>query len=777
MLRASAALLQFTAIYESSPDLTAKAPYAFFLELDEVGILLDCGWDEDFSVSYLEKLKPYAERADAVLLSSPQLNACGALPYVLAHLKPNAFVGAATSTTKVGLHGLLNPFLYQYPGTAEFAVGHETYLLSVDSIYSAFRSVREPFGNKVVIPAKNSPIECCLHFASRMLGGYAWTIHYQIDEILYCPDYSTKASYSLKRFDVPTSPNIALIDTSSAEMKEAPRVNYEDQLQSLFKEVQHTLRSGCDVLIPVDAAGRGIEILNIFTHLLQERGGGRYKIVFAAVQANELLDKAATMTEAFQDGIILSESGLFSSVLRCQTASEVLLIEGPKLCIADGASLTYGVAAELLTYFLPLNSEGGQNLVIFPEKPIKDTNASSIINSVPDEMLTCSIRFRSALSREELEEYYLQVEEDVREKMHQHESSGLVTVNEAEDDDDDESPAAVESSAPQTSSSDAVTEGLYTTHSFKQSSKPPKHLQFAVLVQPTLLQQPNHSLDVSYGIPISDEEVVLMRKLGITKIISDAGPEELVLSNDAQREANLPSKISTQNLSLKREAKVLLSDLSGVSDGFSAAKGFFKANLSFAKKVVCLRGSTESFQLMSHLCRSEKTMKCGECVYFAQRDMSVKLDTSIFSYSVRLDSALEQQIPKSMKRVRESNSSGDWEIGWVDGCITSSRASNTSDFTLTAVTDPEGSAAYRKSEKLDRGSFFVGNVSLTSIRDATRRTSELNSELFQKAPLLVFEDGVCVRKSADGSVTIASLPTTSFFDVRQSIYNQFDQVI
>lgn len=872
MLRASAALLQLTSIYDNEKDLApSHAPYAFFLELDELSILLDCGWDSNFTTDYLSKLRPYAQRADAVLLSSPHVNACGALPFVLKHLKPQAFVFAAASTTKIGLHGLLHPFLYNFPNSCTFVVDGENFEMTVDSIYSAFRSIREPFGGKVVLPSKNpSPVECLMHFTSRMLGGYAWTIKYQIDEIFYCPDYSIHRSLLLKPFLIPSSPNIVFLESFSAERKDtrdASKKKEEEDLQELFKQIQYTLRSGSDVLIPVDVPGRGMEILSIVVHLLQERGGDKYKVVLGSIQAKEVMDKACTMTEALQDGVILQENGLFSSVIPCKSAEEVRAVGGPKVCVADGASMNSGIAGELLLDFLTQNADGGINLIVFTDRPSPGSNAFKVYSSMQNEILQYELTRRCSLNREELEEYYVKLEREVEERRKKLQEENTIAVDadalsdEEEEEEIDDSDRNILKTADLSlshgktgpSSTAGVAEemkkgsglidaeqdlsvphpALFTfPHALKQKKQ--KHLHFAVLASTLSLYEDTGKTDISYGIPIGEEEELLMKKIGSgkTSIIRDEGPERLQLVNDAQTEANLPSKICVESFSLPRECKIHFTDLSGYPESIHEVRSLLKSKFTFAKKIVCLRGNVSNYQLLSRICRGEKSIKCGENVYYPHFDVPVKLDTPIYSFTVRLDSRLEQQLPRSLKRVRESHSRGDWEVGWVDGTIYSlynsdsdknalhhrSTAGNgssdgsaavghpssgysrlegsevarstaasanpietsvlqKSDLVLTSVSNEqvEACVAHCHDEVMERGSFFVGNLELNRLRDATKR--DLQSDFYQNAPLLVYDEGVCVRRNTNGSVAIASLPTPALFDVRRTVYNQFHQVL
>lgn len=804
MLRASAALLQLTNIYHSNQRLTpSHEPFAYFLELDEISILLDCGWDYEFSLEYLEKLLPYAEQADVVLISSPQLNGCGALPFVLQHLKPSALVFAASSTAKIGLHGLLHPFMYNFPNKKSFEIGGKVFELSIDSIYGAFRSIREPFGGKVVIPAKNSPVECFTHFASRMVGGYAWTIKYQIDEILYCPDYSVKPSYSLKLFTMPTTPNILLMESFSAERREgaSKKQKNDEQLQLLFKEIQKTFRSGNDVLMPVNVAGRGIEILIIIMNLLREKGADQYKVLFASIQAEELLKKVEAMTEVLQDKVILNDQSLFSSVIPCRNAEEVHAQVGPKLCVADGAVLNFGIAGDLLSTFLECNPDGGKNLIVFTESPPADTVASKVFSSSENEIIEYELIRRSYLNREELEEHYIKLEREIEERRQALNEKNLVAVQEAIQNDELEEayddgelgeaalPDAGKKETGKEEQRSSSYKGLYTSQPIIMGKT--KFLQFAVLPTPLVLFPPQAKENLQYGIPISEEEELMMKALGSSTWINDAGPAGPKLTNDAQAEANAPSKIVRETMKVKREASIFFLDLSGHPD-MGSIKALLKGNFSSARKHVCIRGSFDSYQAIANYCRSEKTLKCSENVYFSSNDVPVKLDTPIFSYTVKLHSSLEQQLPRILKRVRDTKmTSGGWEMGWVDGCLTTTsvkRAKTTeespldddvgrSDLTLTAVSEEqrEECAASRRTDQVDRGSFFVGDLDLQKARDSMRR--ECYSDFHQNTPLLVYEDGVAVRRSGNGAVTIASIPTETFFKVRKNVYNQFFQVL
>ncbi|KPI89283.1 putative Cleavage and polyadenylation specificity factor [Leptomonas seymouri] len=828
MLRASAGSILFTPVYECT---SPSAPYAYLIEIDGVRILFDCGWNDDFNPTYLNQLKPHLASVHAVLISSPHINACGALPFVLEHITPGTLVAAAGATSKIGVHSVLHPFLYQYPNSHTFVLDDgEHFNMTVDSVYNSFRMIREPYGGKVTVKHDDVEVSCHAVFAGRMLGGYGWTIKYQIDELFYCPDFSVKPSYALKRFNMPTTANIMYLCSFPFHLSGASSTKkYEEQLQALFKEMQHTLRGGSDVLVPVDVAGRGLEVLNTIVHLLAEQGGDKYKVAMVASQAQELIDKAATMTESLQDDLILGDQRLFSNVVACRSAEEVAVLPSPKICVADGASLDFGPSAELLEYFVKGNRDGADHLIIFVEPPLPGTNAAVITAAKDGEQLDLHITRRSRLNGEELEEYYIELEHEMEQRRRELEAQSAFNVvqdynaadaREADDEDDElevefkadevggkKTPAAsatgtttvaakASTSAPDTApqhlqkSPAVTTPGLIMPPPLHYFSK---HLCFPILETiGTLSAAALKQVDVSYGLPVSDEEQLVLQKRAPARQQSDAGPEALLVENDAQRLANIPSKISQIAVHIIRRCRVVLSDLTGYPDALTM-KSILKTKWTFAKKIVGLRGSAEDGRALLHFCRAEKAMKCGQNVFTScVPRTALELATRVYSYSVQLEASLASHLARGVRRVRESKSDSTWEVGWVDGELRGVQTEADFEepeaqrtrpellsYSLTSVAPEktQACATERELKGLQSGSFFVGDVDLQRLRESSRQDSGLYSEFHKKAPLLVFDEGVCVRKGGDGTVTISSIATPALFDLRRAVYRQYSQTL
>uniref|UniRef100_A0A8D8R2H2 Cleavage and polyadenylation specificity factor subunit 2 n=1 Tax=Cacopsylla melanoneura TaxID=428564 RepID=A0A8D8R2H2_9HEMI len=79
-----------------------ESPPCYLLQVDEFRILLDCGWDELFSMDFVKELKRHVHHIDAVLLSYPDVSHLGALPYMVGKCGLSCPVFATIPVYKMG---------------------------------------------------------------------------------------------------------------------------------------------------------------------------------------------------------------------------------------------------------------------------------------------------------------------------------------------------------------------------------------------------------------------------------------------------------------------------------------------------------------------------------------------------------------------------------------------------------------------------------------------------------------------------------------------------
>jgi cleavage and polyadenylation specificity factor subunit 2 len=323
MLRASAESVLFTSIYGgctagqlgSDDNNHFEADHitpavASIIDIDGVKILLDCGLDFNAPPSkvgwYLSQLTAHLPTVDCVLLSSPEALYCGALPFVLKHVRRGVPVVAPSALCKTATHNVLGRFMARYANEAEFPVRGHTgtttiYTMTNDDIFNAFRAVKEPYGNRTVLrrlhdqgassfyrrrtPDDGTSAGGLINASDfegiyegedaaqdaddhqreqedqlssivaepignyRIVGGYMWRLMYQTDDILYCPDYSLHPSSLLRRTAMPTRSTMVILGMPPSGYAEGKSVTQAgaSSHRSLFDEhMPNLLRSVVD---------------------------------------------------------------------------------------------------------------------------------------------------------------------------------------------------------------------------------------------------------------------------------------------------------------------------------------------------------------------------------------------------------------------------------------------------------------------------------------------------------------------------------------------------
>ena len=113
-----------------------ESPPCYLLQVDEFRFLLDCGWNEDFNMTYIREVKRHAHLIDAVLLSYPDHNHLGALPYMVGKCGLSCPVFATIPVYKMGQMFMYD--LYQSRHNTE-----EFDIFTLDDIDAAFDKITQ----------------------------------------------------------------------------------------------------------------------------------------------------------------------------------------------------------------------------------------------------------------------------------------------------------------------------------------------------------------------------------------------------------------------------------------------------------------------------------------------------------------------------------------------------------------------------------------------------------------------------------------------------------
>ena len=349
------------------------------LRIDERHILLDCGWTENLDVNLLSPLteSPLIRLIDAVVITHPDIAHCGALPYLVKHLKLKAPIYATEAARRLGELALAS--LHEdLDAVKEVTTSDGEYSLTLSDIVSSFQAVTPlQFGQVLSV---FHDITMTPQPAGRLLGGAYWRFNLSSGQhLVYCVDYclSTERVLPGLSFSPAIGPALLVTDVGSdAVVSRSVGGRYSPAEENLLQSILTTLRQDGTVLLPVDATGRALELLCLMEEFwASEPGLPAYPIVFLSPLGDVVIDQAKMRLEwlnrrvrkDFDDSAAFTYNPFFfTHVKLCPSFAEFLETypqRSPKVVIAPSQTLEMGDGRECFFRIAP----DPQNLVIFTQ--------------------------------------------------------------------------------------------------------------------------------------------------------------------------------------------------------------------------------------------------------------------------------------------------------------------------------------------------------------------------------------------------------------------------
>eukprot|EP00126_Sphaerothecum_destruens_P001130 Sdes_comp13233_c0_seq1m3115 len=231
--------IKFTAL-SGADDETALC---YLLEIDNCKLLLDCGWNEALDPKDLELLKPHLPSIDAVLISYPDLEHLGALPYAYGKLGLSCPCYSTQPVYKMG-----QMFMYDIFQSKSNAEGYSEFTLDdVDQAFEKFIQLK--YSQRTGLTGKGLGTTITPYAAGHMIGGTIWKIEKESEEIVYAVDFNHKKERHLNGTVLESleRPTLLITDSKSMLIQPVPRKQKD---QELISKLLQTLQSGGNVLLP-----------------------------------------------------------------------------------------------------------------------------------------------------------------------------------------------------------------------------------------------------------------------------------------------------------------------------------------------------------------------------------------------------------------------------------------------------------------------------------------------------------------------------------------------
>jgi len=418
-------ILRFTPLYGVK---TEDLAVCYLLEVDDFRILLDCGWNDRFEEALLEPLRRIAPRVDAVLISQPDLFHLGALPYAVSKLGLRAPTYATLPVWRMGQ-------LFMYDAHQSRVMQEDFRVFDLDDVDAAFdKFIQLKYQQIVSFSERGKGISITPHPAGHMIGGTIWKIQSETDEILYASDFNhrrerhlnpTTLQYLTRPSHLIIGASQALVrpsSSSSASGQQNPKgsqiYSRSNPLMEVCEEALSTLRQGGDVLIPIDTAGRVLELALGFEQFWSsEKLGSSYAVALIEHVSFNTIDFAKSMMEWMSDAIInkfdTTRENPFhlKHIHLCHSRSELSGLTSPKVILASLASLECGFSRELIVEM----ASNKKNKLILVDRLEPNTLAHTLYDILEGESegstsqsprIPLQLNRRVPLQGTELEEYY-----------------------------------------------------------------------------------------------------------------------------------------------------------------------------------------------------------------------------------------------------------------------------------------------------------------------------------------------------------------------------------
>ncbi|XP_071019366.1 cleavage and polyadenylation specificity factor subunit 2-like [Oncorhynchus clarkii lewisi] len=621
-----------------------ESALCYLLQVDEFRFLLDCGWDESFSMDIIDAMKRYVHQVDAVLLSHPDPLHLGALPYAVGKLGLNCPIYATIPVYKMGQMFMYD--LYQSRNNTE-----DFNLFTLDDVDCAFDKIQQLKYSQIVnLKGKGHGLSITPLPAGHMIGGTIWKIVKDgEEEIVYAVDFNHKREIHLNgcTLESVSRPSLLITDSFNATYVQPRRKQRDEQL---LTNVMETLRGDGNVLIAVDTAGRVLELAQLLDQIwrTKDAGLGVYSLALLNNVSYNVVEFSKSQVEWMSDKLMRcfedkrNNPFQFRHLSLCHSLADLARVPSPKVVLCSQPDLESGFSRELFIQWC----QEAKNSVILTYRTTPGTLGRYLIDNPGEKMLDLEIRKRVKLEGRELEEYLEKerMKKEAAKKLEQEKEVDVDSSDESDMEDDLELPAMVKTKHHDLMmKGDGVRKGSF----FKQAKK--SYPMF-----------PTHEERVKwdeYGEIIRPEDF-LVPELQATeeeknKLESGMAKGDEPMDQDSSSKVPTKCTSTTENLEIK--ARVTYIDYEGRSDGDSIKKII---NQMKPRQLVIVHGPPEASLDLAESCKAfTKDIK----VYTPKLQETVDATSETHIYQVRLKDSLVSSLQFCRAK--------DTELAWIDGVL------------------------------------------------------------------------------------------------------------
>uniref|UniRef100_A0A034WQU1 Cleavage and polyadenylation specificity factor subunit 2 n=1 Tax=Bactrocera dorsalis TaxID=27457 RepID=A0A034WQU1_BACDO len=727
-----------------------ETPPCYILQIDEVRILLDCGWDEKFDPNLIKELKRHVHTIDAVLLSHPDVYHLGALPYLVGKLGMNCPIYATIPVYKMGQMFMYDLYMSHYNM-------YDFDLFSLDDVDAAFdKIIQLKYNQTVSLKGKGYGITVTPLPAGHMIGGTIWKIlKVGEEDIVYATDFNHKKERHLNGCELERlqRPSLLITDAFNAQYQQARRRARDEKLMT---NILQTVRNNGNVLIAVDTAGRVLELAHMLDQLWKNKESGlmAYSLAMLNNVSYNVIEFAKSQIEWMSDKLMKSFEGArnnpfqFRHMQLCHNLAELAKMSSPKVVLASTPDLESGFTRELFVQWAanPLNS------IIITSRTSQGTLAMDLVdNASPGRKLELDVRRRVELEGAELEEYL----RTQGEKLNR-----LIVKQDIEEESSSDSDDDIEMSVI-TGKHDIVVrpEGRHHSGFFKSNKK--HYAMFPFHEEKIKCDEYGEIINLDdYRISeLGFETAIDENKENIKK---EEPKESKTNTNDVQL-LEKPTKCTSQRKTIEINAQIQRIDFEGRSDGESMLKILSQLR---PRRVIVVHGSEEATSVVAKHCQQN----IGARVFTPQKGETIDATTESHIYQVRLTEGLVAQL--------QFQKGKDAEVAWVDARIgvrtqaIDSRATDDGDMEVEVSEDKTLTLETLETDDIPvHNAVLINELKLSDFKQVLMRNN-ISSE-FSGGVLWCANGTLALRRMDAGKVTMEGCVSEEYYKIRELLYEQY----
>jgi cleavage and polyadenylation specificity factor subunit 2 len=725
-----------------------ESPPCYLLQIDDFGILLDCGWDENFNMQYIDLIKKHLHQIDAVLLSYPDPPHLGALPYLVGKVGLDCPIYATFPVYKMGQMFMYD--VYQSRKNSE-----EFDIFTLDDVDAAFEKIQHlKYSQSISFKGKGQGLVITPLPAGHMLGGTIWKIVKDgEEEVVYMVDYNHKKERHLNgcMLDSIGRPQLLITDAYNADYAHARRRLRDEQLMT---HIIQTMRNDGNVLICVDTAGRVLELAQLLDQMWrsQESGLMTYSLAlinnvsyntvqFAKSQVEWMSDK---IMRAFEDR--RNNPFQFRHVQLCHNLTDLAKVPDPKVVLASGPDMECGYSRDLFVQWC----SNPRNTIVLTNRTSPGTLARFLIDNPGKQKLSLQVRQRVRLSGKDLEDFILQKKEKEAEERRlkaekiKREKQELESSSESEDEEDQEYVLGKTRHDLMIKSESKSKAGF-----FKQAKK--SHLIFPAVEERIKWDE--------YGEIIRPEDFMVVDN----PVQEEVKTEVTTKTNKEEPTTPVLEELPTQCISVKEtfdvEANVIFIDFEGRSDGESMRKIVTQIK---PRMLVLIGGNPGPTHGMAEYCRSKDIQHV-----FTPRVLQVVDATSESRiYQVKLLDSVVSRL--HFAKAHET------ELAWIEAVLSRPEKHEFKDYDDEDMDTDEDTMMVLKTtpELLSKGhtAVYINEPKLMDFKQVLQNRG-IQAEF--SAGALICNNVVAVRRNEAGRLVLEGCLSDDYYVVRDLLYAQY----